>query len=358
MKVSIIADRDEFYSIKHEWEELYFNSRNRNPFLHHDWILNTIDLLLHQKQIKIVLVRTNQKVLIGACPFVIEEKKVLWKKIKVLRHLNCIASDYSDLLVSSSVGNRDIVKKITEAVFNFEFDMFQIDNLNSASATAKLFMKFLTEKSLTTSRYVNVVNPILSYSEMEYSDKKGIKDIQRRLKNLSKDNDVSFHIDDAIDKDAWNKLVMFHKHNYPGFGFNSSQYQGFYNRLLNSEGFKHDFIDFSYMKINNVVVAAHFGFVDLKAGTVYYYVPSFDNEYAKYGVGKILLLKLIEYYKDQGCTTFDFMRGSEAYKTNWMSDELQNFSIVGCKRNSSLFSRYYVRIWSLAKTAIFLRRGY
>jgi CelD/BcsL family acetyltransferase involved in cellulose biosynthesis len=358
MKVVFINSREGFSSLKEEWDLLYAKSRMRNPFLHYSWIINAIDSFFKGKKVLIATLRTNDNVLIAACPFVIEEMSVLCRKVKVLKHFNCVAADYSDFLISPSVGIRDCVKKIVDAVIVQDFELFKIDNLNSLSPSSKLFMKFMSEKAKYTTRYVNVVNPILEYSESDYLDKKSVKDVERRLNKLSKESEVSFYLNSVPSNEFWSQLVSFHKQNYDGVGFNSKEYQDFYTALLKDENYMVEYVDFSYMTLDGKVVAAHFGFKDEDKGIFYYYVPSYNNEHSKLGVGKMLLLKLVENYKGKNFEIFDFMRGSEVYKKTWMSDELQNFSLLGCKKDSSKLIKIYIFLWGMIKSLSFTRNGY
>lgn len=54
-------------------------------------------------------------------------------------------------------------------------------------------------------------------------------------------------------------------------------------------------------------------------GVFYYYAPAMSPsaELRKYGGGKLLVAKLIEAAKNEGCHTFDFLQGAHDYKFHW-----------------------------------------
>ncbi len=53
--------------------------------------------------------------------------------------------------------------------------------------------------------------------------------------------------------------------------------------------------------------------------TLYYYLPAFDPEYARYGPSTALLTYLIEAAFERGLRELDFMLGEEPYKKQWAS---------------------------------------
>ena len=331
MLVSVLTTEDEFYSIKDDWETLYSLSSIRNPFLSFAWVATAIEYFFKSAEVRIVLIRSNQKELLAACPFIISKKKVLFFNVNVLQHLCSRAADFSDVLVKDGYSHRDLIKKLADSLSKMEFDLIQLDNLSSGSRHAKLLLKFISEGDFFTGSYINVVNPILEYDVQPYENKKDIKDIERRLRNLRKDSEVEFCIEQEVVQDKWQNLVDYHNFSHPNYGFNSNSYQEYYNQLLANEAFTSSSVDFSYMLIDGQMVAGHFGFKDEVSGTLYYYVPSYDNKFIKLGVGKMLLHELINHYRDKNFKKFDFLRGAESYKKTWMTDELQNYSLMGCE---------------------------
>ena len=349
MIVSILTTKEDFYAIKNDWVALYKLSAIRNPFLSFAWVSTALELFFNDNEVRILLIRSNQKELLAACPLIINKRKIAFVNVKVLQHLCSKASDFSDLLVKEGCSQRDIIKKMAESLSKLEYDLIHLDNLSSGSRHAKLLLKFINEGEFNTGTYINVVNPILEYKIKPYENKKDIKDIERRLRKLRDVSEVEFCIEHKIEKDKWDELVKYHNYSHPSYGFNSTSYQEFYDLLLSNDDFTEGSVDFSYMLIDGQMVAGHFGFKDEARGIFYYYVPSYDIRFIKLGVGKMLLNELINHYKNKGFKKFDFLRGAESYKKTWMTDELQNYSLMGCKRQSKFKAKAIAFIWLLAK---------
>ena len=65
-------------------------------------------------------------------------------------------------------------------------------------------------------------------------------------------------------------------------------------------------------------------------GTVFWWVPGYDELYAALSPGKFHIACMIAWAFEHGCHTFDFMRGREAYKSSWTDGqefELYDFSL-------------------------------
>jgi CelD/BcsL family acetyltransferase involved in cellulose biosynthesis len=84
-----------------------------------------------------------------------------------------------------------------------------------------------------------------------------------------------------------------------------------------------------WLQCNNEIVAAHLGFTH--QGTLYWYMPSYALSWARFGPGRLLLLKTIGWAIDNGFSSIDFMRGEEPYKARLSNDhdELSDFIFAG-----------------------------
>jgi CelD/BcsL family acetyltransferase involved in cellulose biosynthesis len=91
--------------------------------------------------------------------------------------------------------------------------------------------------------------------------------------------------------------------------------------------------------------AVSYGF---KYGSKYYaYLPGFDPSYAKYGVGNLLSLFVMNKCIEEGLNEFDFMRGAEAYKERWNAFVRVNYQAKIPKRGfmSNVRNWLYENYW-------------
>ena len=78
------------------------------------------------------------------------------------------------------------------------------------------------------------------------------------------------------------------------------------------------FVHLSRLTLNGRGIAWHFGFVD--ESTLYWQIPSYDEEYASFSPGKLHVAMCIEWCFEQGIQAIDFLRGDEPYKTQWAEE--------------------------------------
>ncbi len=74
---------------------------------------------------------------------------------------------------------------------------------------------------------------------------------------------------------------------------------------------------------DGTIVATHLGF--FRHGTFYYYIPTYDADYAAQGVGTLLLDSLVRWCCDRGASRFDMLLGAHPYKSSYGAepDEVQ-----------------------------------
>mgnify|MGYP000181231218 CR=1 FL=1 len=349
MNLKAIRSVAEFKENEQAWRALYENSQSRTPFLSYDWLLTTLETSKNVVAIHFMVIEAGGKFL-SAFPLLIENKKYIAVTKMVLRHANYSKSDFCDFLCGEGISLKGALKLYFKYINELDYDILHVDNINSSSNSMNLFMKSIYNNNLFFGKYINVTNPVLKYTPNGDIDKKESKKIAKRLADLSKQYNVEVVIGGEFNKEIFECLRAFHYSSFPGVGFNTPENQSFYIDMISRKDFDEGILDFSYILVDGKCVACHFGFKDEGKGVLYYYVPSYDSNYNKYGVGKVLLLSMIEHYKEKNYVLFDFLRGAEAYKTVWATNEYQNISIFGCKEKSGYFNKTIVLTWLAMKS--------
>lgn len=319
MQVKVIDSVDEFLSHKNDWMVLTDNCSFSSPYSNFYWLLSIIKAEGISK-LRVIVIKDKSNVILAAFPMVVRTELFFGVQRSFLTHLCYKYSDYSELLIRDELANKSIIKKICTQIdiISKTVDFLKIDNLNSSQRVSRLLLKYLREIESLKCSYANVSNPKYIYSQKIEVNNKRVKECKRKIKKLSSQNEVEIEIstEPEFESSQWKSLVKFHKMNFPGIGFNSNQ--NFYEILLSSD-FPKENLEFSYMKINKKIVACHFGLKNNK--TIYYYIPSFDKDHRADAVGMVLLSEMIEYYEKQGFEEFNFLRGAEVYKNDFISDD-------------------------------------
>lgn len=173
--------------------------------------------------------------------------------------------------------------------------------------------------------------------------KKLISDTMRQIRRIEKEGKLSFeHCNDL--SEAFLLLNEFKKQKskrLKSMGdidiFQSDNRLVFYKDVLQSL-WDRGWIDLASLKLNGSILAVHFGFK--YKSKYFYYMPSFDERYAKYSVGRILLYYLIEDCFKRRYKEFDFLSGSETYKLDWAEKERKIYRFRAYPRTPKGFFAY------------------
>ena len=153
------------------------------------------------------------------------------------------------------------------------------------------------------------------------------------MRRLSVEGKISlrvYHAHDLEEAIAWlPRLEAMRVRKYPG----SSLPRGYLERLLRL-GVHDGPVHCSALLVGERDVSWHVGFCH--KGTLFWYIPTYDPDYAVYSPGKIHVYSTMEWAFNHGCHTFDFLRGEEAYKFGWADrDEFQMHGMLWESRKAS-----------------------
>lgn len=86
----------------------------------------------------------------------------------------------------------------------------------------------------------------------------------------------------------------------------------------------------SWLDCDEAILAVHLGF--MHRNVLHYYMPSYDENWAQYSPGNLLLAHLIRWCIDNKVSSLDFMRGDDPYKCAYANarTELTDFLFSRC----------------------------
>jgi CelD/BcsL family acetyltransferase involved in cellulose biosynthesis len=85
-------------------------------------------------------------------------------------------------------------------------------------------------------------------------------------------------------------------------------------------------LDLAALELDGRLLA--FALTFKRGGTLFYYLPAFDPDYARYAPSAMLLAHLIETACGEGLGELDFMLGDEPYKAQWASGSRSTSRLV------------------------------
>ena len=335
-----------FYSFSHELKKIWqdFEKRsNHHIFQSFKWqklwlemqhenkcdILNYTILIYENKRVIMILpfyIRNFYSIKILSwsgfpfsdynIPLIIKDKELtkknfnlIWKKILIsIKHIDCVVLDNQP----ASILNQDnpfysyLDNKINNEYYGinlnekFELKKKEIDNIKYQTNRLYKLGKLEFKIAKNEDEKKKILNFIIQHKSKQY--------INTKAKNLFK--------------------VKFSK-----------------DFFLSSNLFMEEESYITYMQLNNVIIAAHSGYI--YKNICYYLFPVYDNNYNKYSPGKILLKKIIDDSKLRSLNYFDLTIGSENYKKDYSNFKFNSARVL---KACSLKGSFYIFLFKIRET--------
>jgi CelD/BcsL family acetyltransferase involved in cellulose biosynthesis len=310
------------YKLKQEWEKLENSSSNVHVFQtfewNHHWYKEVGKSCKSDLNIAVVSVNENPLIIFPLWIY-------LNKTVKILSFIGERQHDYFSSLNANSIeqNNIDIIN-IWKNVYNAlpKHDIINIYGIPEFFPNGTFNPLLQVEKFFTfnLSHYLELPKDVNCF--LKNSRKKLISDLQRQIRRFHELGNLEFLI--IKDKNLYKEYLSILIHQKRNQFKSTSVYdslsrvivQNFYFNFPDNDKLK-DLYHFSVLKLNNRVIACHWGIVYKK--TFYYLLPSYDKDYAKYSPGKILTFNLIKWSIEKNLDIFDFTIGSEDYKKEWVN---------------------------------------
>ena len=352
MQIEVIKKLDAINDLKPKWDEL-FNLVKPGLFINHTWVYENYSHFDSQ-DILLLAVYDNKRKLVGVFPFSIKPFRIKFFKFKALMHGGSAVTDYSQFLIDPAANSRLMIKRVLEKLLELQpdtWDIFKIDNLSDNDFISNLF-KNLALRTLYAGAASTEITPIIKFDQ-EYKEAKKIADIKRCFKKTTQTSMITHSIGPEINDDLLEDFSRLHQKTYPNSGFDKERAQQFYRALINDPDFG-QYVYLSQIHYEDKLIAAHFGFIDEHA--FYYYVPTYDEQFSRYGPGQYLLWQLICLADEKELPEFDFLLGAEKYKFNWTNKINTNYTVFGVPQNASFFKKSLVNLWLVTKEIPLLKQ--
>lgn len=319
MTITLINSYSDFLLLKDEWNNLIENIDSPEVFYLFEWTDSYINYYepTIKENVRIITIREQEK-LLAIFPFIVINN--------TLTFITRNASDYNNCYILKEQNKFSIIKKAIEYILEKE-NVKKICLMNMPSSEDLYFiLEALRENGFSAFLQESVMTPYFEKNNLnpDKSQKKHIKDIERREKRLEENQPIQYHHKKLPTEEEWNFMISKKLERYQFASVKRKNVQAFYKSLLNALG---DKVLFSSMYINGEISATHFGFKAF--GKLYYYMPSFLHSDKSSGAGLMLLNNIIN-----SCdyNIFDSLIGNEQYKFFWCNKTGMNYHLIAYKR--------------------------
>lgn len=341
MKVELIRTMEAFERLAEDWHELLRNVDEAEVFDTWDWTLSSLESAPPGPNGLFVIAVYDEERCAAIAPLRVEHRRKWGVRIRTLRFINDKTSSYNGFYLHRDYHRIRLVRAISDTLVEHagEWDVMALSNLSSRSPATDFFKEAFGERyrlvceetDFTLSLHWGKAKPKLNEREM--------KGIERRARKLEAEHRVEVALDRGYSDDLWRRALQLHQAKWERTLYREESHLSFYGRLLPRLD-RLGQVRFSYIAVDGRVEAIAMCFRYRRK--VYGEIVNFNPDYAKWGLGLILIKRCLEHYESQGMEEFDFKQGSQAYKFYWTDTVYRNCSLyVGNEsRMGALASRY------------------
>lgn len=344
MRVVIVRDLKELLSYRREWEQL--SSRCAlGVFCSPGWVIPWIEVLSPTNRLLCILFFSENDELVGFVPTMVIRKCCL----KVLTFIGNPLNDLNEILVESH-HRRAVFRLLFDILNTHGKDWDIIDCELISAAQMKDLMQCDTRCAKFLFRRLHPIeSPIIELPDTKQKYYGGMTSnwrhrLKGRLNKIGKDEafeftvlfdyaDIQQHIEsfEYFRLDCWRK-----RHNSADLSAIShgEKFKTFLFRIAEELAHTRS-IAFPCLKHRGTVVAM--GLYFLSHERIMNYMKSWNIAFYTFSPGKVLELQMIEYAIEHGVKTFDFGRGNEPYKYEFLAKSAYLEHCVFSKRSVSGF---------------------
>jgi len=309
-------------AIRPHWNALLSDSTADGPFLTWEWLSAWWAHLAGAARLQVLAAWEGDR-LLGIGPFVVTESAFGWFPRVEFLGTGHAGSDYLDLIVRR--GCEPAVLRAFALAIGQQRYSTRFDHVPSASLSAQLAEQLRFE-GWTSSTVPDGVCPIIDLTGHTWDSFLATlgpshrANIRRRLRGIEKQFDARFErvTTTEVRREALDALCRFHSHRFEAEGGSTAfftpavrAFQDDASGLMLERGWLRMYV----LRLNGAIAAVMYGF---KYGdTFYFYQHGFDAQHQSHSIGLVLMSMTLRAAIDEGVRTFDFLWGTESYKSLW-----------------------------------------
>ena len=337
LSIKKVNTQNEFSKLKEDWTSLLKKSRSDTVFLTWEWMYTWWECFMDNKQLFLLTVYDETEKLIGIAPLCMDKKKLVGiTALKYMRFLGTmpISSDHLDFIINKG-REVEVLKAIVDYLFQeIKWDLCLLSNIPISSLTGKLLREIMENRPFQSEiSQVCPYIPLPTRIEDYYSSLSGNarNTIKRKRRNLQKEYDgfevITCEESDGMDS-AMERLFELHEKRwmavkYKG-NFIKSNVRRFHKNIARIF-LKSDMLRLYFLRIQGKDAAALYTFK--YNNKLFYYQGGWGPEWARERVGNILTNLVIEDAINNGYSEYDFLRGTEDYKSRLTDKKREDMDI-------------------------------
>lgn len=354
--VEEVRSEQALWLLEREWNDLLARSENNLLFLTHEWLACWWrhfgqPLRLEGRAELFVLALRRKDRLRGLAPLYLRTERVGRMSIRFVRFLGEGLSDYSDFILAEDRDTllRCIVDHLRAR--SAAWDMIDLREFYGGSSNLPLFRAHCVRAGLvayaepdSVCRWIPIRGDWESFYRSRF-DRRRRKDHRREWRNLQVAGRVDTRfVTSLADEPGLIDTMAEIQSQHPNAGpdrpgeLNVDTHRRFFEEWLPRAG-SLGWLALALLECDGHAIAYFLLF--RHNGRHYVYITSYRREFQRFGVGKLLMMRMLEHCWASGGSEIDLLRGDETFKENWTTATRQNVRLSVTQR--SLQSRF--RTW-------------
>ena len=329
LTVSVINEPEALSEIRSEWQQLH-KASSTDVFLSWNWLMPWWRHLAGGRELFIMLARDDDGRLRGLLALSLETARVGFRRVRRLRFLGDDrgGTDYLDALIEPG-WNRAVNRAFGAALMDCrsDWDLLELRDMDQQSNTPHELLEALGE-SFDMRSNEGLICPVQDFepgTEVDdfMSRTRRFQNYTRRRRWLERQPGFRIEVcrDESTLQPAVDQFFRLHRLRWGEDGGSSGILE------VRSEAFHRDAmarlmaagqLRLYTMWVDGLAVASVYAL--LHGGTFYYYQSGMDPAWRSRSVGLVLIGETFADAIRSGLTRYDFLRGEEAYKFDWVSD--------------------------------------
>jgi CelD/BcsL family acetyltransferase involved in cellulose biosynthesis len=346
--VEEVRNETDLEAIEGEWNDLLARSTSNLLFLTHEWVIcwwrhfGRPRHLLGRAELFVLAVRKGGR-LCGVAPLMIDVERFLGISVRVVRFLGHGVSDYADFILA---GDREpslqaIVQHLIRG--SVAWDVIDLRDFYGASPHPSIFQSLFEAAGFVLRTEFDHVCPFIPIegsweafyrSRFNRHHRKDHRREWRRLQAAGQPR-IRFVTSFEAEPDLIERLTetdCYHPKgglNREGY-FKLDGYRGFLSEVL-PKAANCGWLTVALLECGGRVAAYYLIFQYNRR--YYVYLTSYHREFSRFGVGKLLMLRMLEQCWVSEGEEIDYLRGDERYKKDWAVQARQNLRLLAVRRS-------------------------
>lgn len=336
LSIRVITRAEEWELIRNDWNALLAESDYNNIFLTFEW-LKTWWNIFGSGELSIIIFECKSKI-ISILPLYIRKAGF----IRILRFIGTGVSDYGCFIIDKTYPASQIYHQAFDYIFtNLQWDIIDLQQISELTSLYH-YLKENTDRFADRQRLDVKLNklgkcfymPRSDDSFIPYNARNFCSKILKRGKKLMRLGNVVYSEVQNIDLEILQRFFEMHIKKWRKCGkvsdFAFHKYRKFHSEISKIFA-RNSWLSFTSTKFNDRYIAFTYAFK--YNSKIYYYIQTYDPDFAKYSPGHFSFLNYLNLVKNSDCKEVDLLRGEEEYKLCFTKQYRENYRFIIFKRS-------------------------